>query len=95
MTKLSAVEIVQKKFERKAQLKEQELDLRKMELELQSCKLDQEGAMGKQKQEERRNDCTLFLQIQTGYNLPFASTRMSHLCIAMSLWIHASADIVY
>ena len=66
------MEILQKKFERKAQLKEEELDLRQMELELQPRKLDQEEAAHKQEQEERRNDWThsfsKYKQVTT-YNL--------------------------
>ena len=54
LTKLSAVQILQEKFEHKAQLIEQEQELRRVELELQSRNLDQEEAACNQEQEERK-----------------------------------------
>ena len=62
LTKLLAVQMLEKKFERKAQLKEKELDLRRMELELQSRKLDQEEAARKQEQEEKKKRLELELE---------------------------------
>ena len=54
-SKLSAMEILQQKFEKKAELKERELELRKKELELQERKLISE-------EEERKKRVDLELE---------------------------------
>ena len=54
--KLSAVQMLEKTFERKADLKEKELELKKLELELQARKMDQEEAVRKQEQEQKKTD---------------------------------------
>lgn len=53
LSKLSAMQMLEKKYDRKADLKEEELELKQMELELQARKMDQEGAAQKQEQEEK------------------------------------------
>ena len=53
LTKLSAVEILEKKFQQKAQLKEKELELKRFELELKKKKLEIEEAKQKEEEEER------------------------------------------
>ena len=54
-SKLSAIELMEKKFSRKAELKEKELELRRMELELQQKKFEAE-------QEERKQRLQLELE---------------------------------
>ena len=53
-SKLSVIDLLETKFERKAQLKEKELEIRKMELELQKRKMDQDEEERKRAQEERQ-----------------------------------------
>lgn len=54
LTKFSAIEMLNKRFCKKAELKERELELKKMELELQARKLDAEEAKMKRDEEERK-----------------------------------------
>ena len=54
LTKFSAIVMLPKKFCKKAELKERELELKRMELELQERKLDAEEAKMKMDEEERK-----------------------------------------
>lgn len=51
-----------KKFQRKSELKEQELNLKKMELDLQKRKLELEEAETKRMEEERKERASLEFQ---------------------------------
>ena len=54
LTKLSAIEMLEKKFQQKAELKEKELELKRFELELKKKKLEIEEAKQKEEEEERK-----------------------------------------
>ena len=54
LTKLSAIEMLEKKFQQKAKLKEKELELKRFELELKKNKLEIEEAKQKEAEEERK-----------------------------------------
>lgn len=58
-SKLSVVEVIDKKFQRKSELKEKELELRRVELELQKRKMDLEEADRKRADEERKERTSL------------------------------------
>ena len=53
-SKLSVIEMVEQKMQRKSELKERELEIRKMELELQKKKMDREEGERKRQEEERQ-----------------------------------------
>ena len=53
LTKLSVVEMLEKKFQQKAELKEKELELKRFELELKKKKLEIEEAKQKEEEEEK------------------------------------------
>lgn len=61
LNKLSAVQMLKKKFERKAELKK-ELEIKKLELELQASKMDQEETARKQEQVEKNKQLELELE---------------------------------
>ena len=50
-SKVSAMEVIRDKYERKAELKEKELELKKLELEMQKRRLDMEEQERKQRWE--------------------------------------------
>lgn len=58
VSKLSVLEMLEQKMQRKSELKERELDIRKMELELQK-KMDREEEEGKRLEEERQKHMEL------------------------------------
>ena len=66
VSKLSAIELMEKTFVKKAELKEKELELKKMELELQQKKLIAEEEERKQKfhaeEEERKQSFQLEME---------------------------------
>ena len=53
-SKLSVIEMVEQKMQRKSELKERELEIRKMELELQKKKMDREEEERKQEERQKR-----------------------------------------
>ena len=53
-SKLSVMEMLEQKMQRKSELKERELEIRKMELELQKKKMDREEEERKRQEEERQ-----------------------------------------
>jgi len=60
--RMSAVEMLQKKNERKADLKEQELQIRKEELELQRRRLEEESRERQQRLQLEMEERRLFLK---------------------------------
>lgn len=64
-TRLSAIDMLEKKYEKKAALKEKELELRRMELELQQRKWEMEEKERKQRLELDAEERRAFIQLIT------------------------------
>ena len=62
-TRLSAVQMLERKYEKKADLKEKELKLKSEELQLQSKKFEQEVAERKERLKLELEERRMFLQI--------------------------------
>ena len=70
-SRVSAVEVIREKYERKAELKEKELELKKLELEIQKRRLDMEEQEWKRRwemeQEERKTRLELESEERRAY----------------------------
>ena len=62
-TKLSAIEMLERKYEKKAALKERELELKKIELDLQRWKMDMEEEERKQRLQLELEEKRAFLDL--------------------------------
>ena len=77
LTKFSAIDLLEKKFRKKAELKERELELKRMELELQARKLDAEEARIKMDEDERKLRLNMELEERKAM-LEFLKKRFCH-----------------